>query len=217
MKKDEQNDDKIKRKKERAKKELIIYGIFFVGIIIFVKILEISPKKSDVENKPEITNNFISEIKDNYEYNTLITLNDTIYEYYGKVLGNNSTINLKLENEIKKYYLMNKKYYVKENDNYILITEEEVYPYINFRYLNIENIKMYIKLGVKENNTYKIKISDLVLGNDNDECVKITIDEVNKSIIIDYTSLFKLNDKNIDRLLVNISYNNIGNIISLDE
>ena len=38
-----------------------------------------------------------------------------------------------------------------------------------------------------------------------------------KNIVIDYTALFKLMDQDIDKLLVNITYSNINNIISLGE
>lgn len=207
--------EKLKDKKEKAKIELIIYGIFFVGIIIFARVL--GSTSSKIETQKEETQSFIHYIEDNYEYDILVTLNENIYEYYGKVLGHNSTINLKVDNKVNSYTVMNKKYYALENGNYILTDEEEVYPYINYRYLNTDNIKEYINLATREGDTYKVKISDLVLGNDSEEYISITIDEGDKSLVIDYTPLLKVTDKNINRAVVNISYNNIDKIISLEE
>lgn len=223
MKKEEQLEKKkvtlkerLKDKKERAKIELMLYGIFFIGVIIFARVLGNSTSNIENNNNTE-TPSFISSLEDNYEYDIKLTINDNTYEYYGKVLGNNSTINLKMEDKVNSYYLMNKKYYILENGNYILTTEEEVYPYIDYRYLNTNNIKEYINKANKENNTYKVKISDLVLNNDSGDYLTINIEEGDKNIVIDYTPLLKLTEDNIERVLVNITYNNIDNIISLEE
>lgn len=207
--------EKLKDKRERAKIELIAYGIFFIGVIIFARVLGGYTKNIDTNNLD--TNSFINTIKDNYEYDIQITLNDSIYQYYGKVLGNNSTINLKVDNQINKYYLMNKKYYALEEENYILTDEETVYPYIDYRYLNIKNIMKYISIATKENKTYKIKLSDIILNNESEEYITIKVEEGDKNIIVDYTELFKITEKNIEKMVVNITYNNIGNIISLEE
>ena len=208
--------ERLKDKRERAKIELMLYAVFFVGVIIFARIL--GSNSNYVEDTNNITEeSFISTLEDNFEYYTIVTINDNTYEYYGKVLGNNSTINLKVDNQIKSYYLMNKKYYVQEEGNYILTEEEEVYPYINNRYLNIDNIKNYLELSTKDNDTYKVKLSDIVLDSNSSEYLTIYINEGDKNIVIDYTELFKLTDITIDKVLVNITYNNIGNLISLEE
>ena len=207
--------DRLKDKRERAKIELMLYGIFFLGVIIFARV--IGSSSSDIENNNNMSpSSFISLVEDNYEYDMLITINNNIYEYYGKVLGNNSTINLKVADEITNYYLMDKKYYILEESNYILIDEKEVYPYIDYRYLNIDNIKEYIELSTKENDTYKLKLSDIVLNNNSEDYLTIYINEGDKNIIIDYTPLLKLTDESIERVVVNITYSNIDNIISLE-
>lgn len=207
--------ERLKDKRERAKIELILYGIFFIAVIIFARVLGSNSNYTENNNLTE--ESFVSSLEDNYEYYTIITINDNNYEYYGKVLGNNSSINLKVDDEVKSYYLMNKKYYVLEDGNYILTDEEEIYPYINNRYLNASNIKEYLELSVKENDTYKVKISDIVLDSESEEYLTIYINEGDKNLVIDYTELFKLTDNSIEKVLVNITYNNIDNIISLEE
>lgn len=207
--------ERLKDKRERAKIELIAYGIFFVGVIIFTRIL--GSTSNNIENNNIEEQSFINKIEDNYEYDIQITINDKIYQYYGKVLGNNSTINLIAEDKQNSYYSMNKKYYVLEEENYILTDEEEVYPYIDYRYLNIKNIKEYINIATKENNTYKIKVKDIIITTESEEYFTINVEEGDKNIIIDYTPLLKIINKNIEKIVVNITFSNIDNIISLEE
>ena len=221
MKKDENKKEKLslkerlKDKREKAKIELIFYGVFFVGAIICVKIMgSFNGNALDDTSK---FNSFITSIKDNFEYDIVVSLNDNMYHYYGRVLGNNSSINLKDNDVVKSYYLMDNKYYILEDDNYILTDRNEVYPYIDYRYLNIELIKEYLKVSIKENNTYIIKIKDILLNYKSEENIIINIEEGDKNIVIDYTNLFKITDKNIERAIVSVTYDNIGNIISLEE
>lgn len=207
--------ERLKDKRERAKIELILYGIFFLGVIIFVRI--IGSMSSGIEDSNIEKESFIFTISDNYEYDMVINKNDNIYEYYGKVLGNNSTINLRETDKEKTYYFTNKKYYVLKDNEYILTSEEEVYPYIDYYYLSVDNIKEYIHMATKEGEVYKLKLSDIVLNNNSEDYVEIFINEGDKNIVIDYTALFKLMGQDIDKLLVNITYSNINNIISLGE
>lgn len=207
--------ERLKDKRERAKIELILYGIFFLGVIIFVRI--IGSMSSGIEDSNIEKESFIFTISDNYEYDMVINKNDNIYEYYGKVLGNNSTINLRETDKEKTYYFTNKKYYVLKDNEYILTSEEEVYPYIDYYYLSVDNIKEYIHMATKEGEVYKLKLSDIVLNNNSEDYIEIFINEGDKNIVIDYTALFKLMDQDIDKLLVNITYSNINNIISLGE
>lgn len=208
--------ERLKDKRERAKLELAFYGIFFLCVIVFARVAGNSAP-NNIENNNQNTNSFINNIKDNYEYDIQIALNNDIYEYYGKVLGNNSTINLKTEDKVKSYYLMNDKYYILENDNYILTNKEEIYPYIDYHYLNIKNIKEYISMSFKEQERYKVKISDLILDSKSDKYINIEINEGDTTIIIDYTELLKLTKKNVEKTVVTITYSNIDNIISLEE
>jgi len=209
--------ERLKDKREKAKLELMLYGIFFIGVIIFSRVMTSITPKIENESNNNNENSFITAITDNYEYDMNITINDKIYEYYGKVLGNNSTINLKEDNKITSYYFMNKKYYILENENYILVDETEVYPYLSYRYLNINNIREYIQIATKENNQYRIKLSDIVLNSESNDYLTITIDEGDKSLTIDYTYLFKLKEDTTKNVMVNITYTNIDKIISLEE
>jgi len=208
--------DRLKDKRERAKLELTFYLIFFIVIIVFARISS-SFSTSKIEEGMQNTDSFVDSLADNYEYDMQIVLNDHIYEYYGKVLGNNGIINLKNRDIIKSYYLMNDKYYILDGDNYILTTKEEIYPYIDYRYLNIDNIREYIKIAAKDNDVYKVKVSDLVLDSQSDKYIYINVNEGDKTIVIDYTELIKITNEDIEKIVVTITYSNIDNIISLDE
>ena len=209
--------ERLKDKREKAKIELILYGIFFLGVIVFVRVLGSNGNTTNIDSNNLVEDSFVSLLKDNYEYYTVVTIDDNKYEYYGAVLGNNSTINLKVDEEIKSYHLMNNKYYVLIDENYILTDEKEIYPYIDYRYLSISNIKRYLDLSIRENDRYKVRISDVVMGSTSEEYIVIYINEGDKNIVIDYSELFKLTDDSIENVVVNITYSNINNIISLGE
>lgn len=207
--------EKLKDKRERAKLELLFYGIFFLAIIVFTRIL------SGYNDVPKVNNtkSFINEITDNYEYNIDINIDNNKYKYYGKRLGNNMSINKVIDNKYDYFYKMGNKYYILDtNGNYILTSVEDIYNYIDYRYLDISNIKEYIKLGTKDNNNYNIKVSDLILNNNNNNNnITISIDELNNTITLDYTELFKIDNNNLNKEIVTIKYTNINKINSLEE
>ena len=206
--------EKLKDKRERAKLELLFYGIFFLAIIVFTRIL------SGYNDVPKVndTKSFINEITDNYEYNIDINIDNNKYKYYGKRLGNNMSINKVIDNKYDYFYKMGNKYYILDNNgNYILTSVEDIYNYIDYRYLDISNIKEYIKLGTKDNNNYNIKVSDLILNSNNTNSITISIDELNNTITLDYTELFKIDNNNLNKEIVTIKYTNINKINSLEE
>lgn len=206
--------EKLKDKRERAKLELLFYGIFFLAIIVFTRILS---GHNDVP-KVTATKSFINEITDNYEYNIDINIDNNKYKYYGKRLGNNMSINKVIDNKYDYFYKMGNKYYILDtNGNYILTSVEDIYNYIDYRYLDISNIKEYIKLSTKDNNNYNIKVSDIILNSNNTNTITISIDELNNTITLDYTELFKIDNNNLNKEIVTIKYTNINKINSLEE
>lgn len=202
--------EKLKDKKEKAKIELIGYFIFLILVIVFARALGSAPS-----NNTELpsTSSFLNSLKDNYEYDITVDYNGTLYNYTGKKLGNNG--NFKTDN--KEYYIMNNNYYVINDGNYLLTTKEEINTIIDYNYFELSIIKKYLSLGQKEGNTYKIKVSDIILNSNNIENIIITIDEGNALISINYTSLFKELDPSISSVTVNIHYYNIDKLNSLSE
>ena len=208
--------ERWKDKRERAKIELMLYGIFFLVIIIFARIS--SSMSTNIPKDNDINNTFIDEITDNYQYDIDITIDNNKYKYSGKKLGNNMSITRIVGTKEEFFYQMNDKYYILDTKgNYILTTAEDIYPYIEYRYLNINNIKQFIKLGTKNDTVYSVKVSDIVLNNNNADTITLTVNEEDKSILIDYTNLFKIDNDNINKVEVNVKYSNISNINSLEK
>ena len=208
--------ERWKDKRERAKIELMLYGIFFLVIIIFARIS--SSMSTNIPKDNDINNTFIDEITDNYQYDIDITIDNNKYKYSGKKLGNNMSITRIVGTKEEYFYQMNDKYYILDTKgNYILTTAEDIYPYIEYRYLNINNIKQFIKLGTKNDTVYSVKVSDIVLNNNNADTITLTVNEEDKNILIDYTNLFKIDNNNINKVEVNIKYSNINSINSLEE
>lgn len=208
--------ERWKDKRERAKIELMLYGIFFLVIIIFARIS--SSMSTNIPKDNDINNTFIDEITDNYQYDIDITIDNNKYKYFGKKLGNNMSITRIVGTKEEYFYQMNDKYYILDTKgNYILTTAEDIYPYIEYRYLNINNIKQFIKLGTKNDTVYSVKVSDIVLNNNSTDTITLTVNEEDKNILIDYTNLFKIDNSNINKAEVNIKYSNINSINSLEE
>lgn len=206
--------EKWNDKRERAKIELILYAIFFIGVIIFVRV------GNNISNNNINTsdNLFISQINDNYSYDIKININDNNYEYIGKVLGYNSTIEKKDSNTDEYFYKKNDKYYKLDQDNgYVLSNKNDIYDVINYDYMDINNIKEYIKTSNNDNGIYKVKISDIILNSSSSDYITIKIDNINNTIEIDYTNLLRINDNNITKAIVTITYSNINKLNSLEE
>ena len=205
-----------KDKRGRAKIKLALYLIFFIGVIIFARVLNY--QNSKLENNNLGNNSFIIELRDNFEYDINININDDNYNYHGRKLGNNESITRISNDNEDYYYAMSNKYYELDNNgNYILTTKDEVYSYINYKYFDINYIKELINIASKENNIYKVKLSALILNNTTDNYITITVNEENKSIVIDYTELFKIDDDNINKVIITMIFSNINQILSLEE
>lgn len=206
--------EKWNDKRERAKIELILYAIFFIGVIIFVRV------GNNISNNNINTsdNLFISQINDNYSYDIKININDNNYEYIGKVLGYNSTIEKKDSNTDEYFYKKNDKYYKLDQDNgYVLSNKNDIYDVINYDYMDINNIKEYIKTSNNDNGIYKVKINDIILNSNSLDYITIKLDNINNTIEIDYTNLLRINDNNITKAIVNITYSDINKLNSLEE
>lgn len=202
-----------KDKRGKAKIQLALYLTFFIGVIIFVRITN---SMNSNRNDTKESNSFIYKLNDNYEYDINIKINDNTYNYIGTVLGNSSNITKKDTFEYNYKFMNNNYYILDENGNYILTTKEDIYSYFDYKYIDTNYIKKLITLGVKKNNTYIVELNKLILNSTSEEYITITLNEENTSINIDYTNLLKINDENINNFNVEIKYNKINEILSLE-
>ena len=101
--------DKLKEmwkdKRGRAKIKLCLYLIFFVGVVIFARVL--GYQNSKLPHNDNVNNNsFIYTLKDNYEYDINIEKDNNKYNYHGRKLGLNESIKVKDDNKEEYYYVM---------------------------------------------------------------------------------------------------------------
>ena len=197
-------------KKFKAKIKLLLYFLFFMVVAIYAvssnkNASQIDTEKN-IENNEIINNqqqqNSIINIGDNYKYTATITINDEQIKYvYSK---EQDLLNIKkIRNLIETNYIIeNNNYYIKENDNKILTTKDNIYNIVCPNCFDINSINEYLNKGIKENNNYKIYLKDIILAEKGDKYITITTD--NNQIYADYTSLLQVFNNQIVKYTVNI-------------
>lgn len=223
-------------KKFNAKVQLIVYGAFIIILIIGLNLnsqnttssKNITSLKSETTNS-RITNkriNPLEKINNNYEYEikgTIIKKENEKKEisYTGKRYKNTKEIikNNQIENT---YYKINSRYYKKNNNEYESTKEEEIYDNLEKEYIELENIKEYIEASSldhiteyssgKKEYVYHMRVKEIIKNYPEIDEIEINVTEENNiiTIKIDYISLMKVLDINIEECKVTYTYKNIG-------
>ena len=208
--------EKWQDKKYQAKIKLSGYSIFVVIAIIMILVGGATNNKNTIidnglEDNKTIKDN--TDTKDNklftisypyiieLNYNIDNTKNNITYKYSN---NNNELLITKTNNDtVTNYKYISDKYYVENNDNYILTNINKVYDIIDYEYLDIDNINNYLNNATLENNIYKVYLKDIILNNTSDKY--ITIKLLDNSVEIDYTYLLNtLNNSNYDTFILKI-------------
>ena len=145
---------------------------------------------------------------------------DTIITYHGR---RNKDINTVIKNDMDEYYINDDTYYKKINEKYELTNENDLFDTIESRYVNLDNIKEYIKKGQVEHNTndgtsiltiIQVPINTIIPSHQGLEEISIEIleEESKLTLTLNYTELMKLDDETLTNYEVKIEYTNIGNI-----
>lgn len=145
---------------------------------------------------------------------------DTIITYHGR---RNKDIITVIKNDMDEYYINDDTYYKKINEKYELTNENDLFDTIESRYVNLDNIKEYIKKGQVEHNTndgtsiltiIQVPINTIIPSHQGLEEISIEIleEESKLTLTLNYTELMKLDDETITNYEVKIEYTNIGNI-----
>ena len=195
--------DKWGDPKEKAKIQLILFLIFIVFAVIFTRLTTNYSDNNDYDNQiGNIINNNdnLDLINNNYNYNINIDIttsnNNKNVTYVGIRYDDKMIISKKIDDNIKNYYMENNDYYVYTDEGYILSNIDEVYDVINYNYLSIENIKEFIKKGIKDGDTYLIKVSNINLDSVSKEYITIEVNSITNGVElnIDYSNLLKNDD-----------------------
>ena len=230
-------------KKYKAKVQLIGYGVFILIIIIGVNISaassgysgNITTMKRETNEPSTTTNqsaNLLKEINNNYEYevNAKITTKKDDKEetkdikYTGKSYENNMEITKTFNNETNNYYKVDSRYYKKNNEQFELIKNEEIYDTIEKEYIELDSIKEYINNSTldhvteystgKKEYVYHMAVKTIIKSYPELDEIEIKILEENDilSIEIDYISLMKVIEKDFEECIVTYTYKNIGKV-----
>lgn len=176
-------------KKFKAKAQLCIYCLFIILLVIYVMI----GQKTNTPKEP---------VKDTYVYQMSINLNDRIYTYNCEKKDAEITINKTLDNITTNYIYKDNIYYKIEENNYNIVTEEEIFGKIKYSYLSLDTINKYLKISILTEDKNIVYLKDIILGEDSEKA--ITIEQKDNSYKIDYTELMKLFHKDIEKLTVEI-------------
>lgn len=208
--------EKWQDKRYQAKIKLSGYSIFVVIAIIMILVEGATNNKNTIidnglEDNKTIKDN--TDTKDNklftinypyiieLNYNIDNTKNNITYKYSN---NNNELLITKTNNDIvTNYKYISNKYYVENNDKYILTNINKVYDIIDYEYLDIDNINNYLNNATLENDIYKVYLKDIILNNTSDKY--ITIKLLDNNVEIDYTYLLNtLNNSNYDTFILKI-------------
>lgn len=232
-------------KKYKAKVELTGYVVFIVILIIFLNVSNIgnnynynsvnytNETKDNNAQEEQQNKNLFKEINDNYSYNIDVLIkikqeDDSIIEnkinYNGKSYKDNMIINKVYNNTTSTYYKVEDEYYFKENEDYKLAVDNEIYELLDEKYIEFNGVKKYIEKATldhftdyssgKKEYTYNLKVKDIIQSYKGDDIVEINVVDENNiiSMSIDYTNLLKLINENINECEINYKYDNINTV-----
>ena len=197
----------------RAKIKLCIYGMFIILVTIYAmslnkKIpvknsnLNVTDSQDEKEIKETINNESLIEITTEMKYKVVVSTEKLKYEYLIEKSNQKEYITKIINNDQEEYLYEENKYYKKENNNYTKIKKYEIDDNIDYDYLRLETINLYINKGTKNNNDYLIYIKDIIIGNNSDDYFVINLNE--NKIFIDYTPLIKNFNKDLKNIQIEI-------------
>ncbi len=192
------NDNKFK-----AKIKLLLYGIF----ILLVTVYAFSINNHMAVDNSINTNNNLNNTNDNkitipkeYDYSITINIDEKSYQYYGTKKQDSITINKVIDDSETNYLYKDNDYYIFDNEMYIKTNKEEVYNIINYNYLDLNTINSYLSKSSRSGNQYLVYLKDIILEYDDNDYLVIIVN--NNKINIDYTSLMKLTNPDIEKCYV---------------
>ncbi len=216
--------NETKQSYDKRKIAFIKLGIGVLFIVILSVILNMNTSNNnnnliDDDNKESNTtsDDFIFFKLDNYDYNIDISIQSYDEEYNlsykGSVINNEIEGMLCMNSIEAKYIYKDGKYYALEDDEYIKVSEDEIYPIIDYEYLNINNINKYLNNATLEytneeiGRKYLVKVSDIINSDSTDNITITYIMENNiLKLYIDYTNLIKIINSNISACNIAFEY-----------
>ncbi len=181
------------------------------------------PNVKDTSDKDDL----LTKLDDNnYHFNIDVTSIDTeehTYNLKGTRYNDQALLTI---NDTNDYYINQDSYYHKVGEQYELTNIDSIFSPLAYRYLNLANIKEYLKKGTIEHTTNqdqstlttsKVPIKEILLNKNTTDSITINIleEKENLTITIDYTNLMKIDNDKIIKYEVKTNYTDIGTIESL--
>ena len=160
-----------------------------------------------INNNPDEENNQtnqeqIIKIPNSYTYQITVTVDDEEIIYTGEKEYNKITINKKSNDLEENYLYEDNKYYQDNSGTYLLTSKEKIYDKIDYTYLNLDNINIYLNNSTKKDNQYLVYLKDIILGDTSNDYFVVTIKD--NRINIDYTPLMKKFNQSLTKAYVKI-------------
>lgn len=184
----------------------ILLGGFLSFLVLFIILgltirnnldninFENNSNQSNKDNT-SLENEKINNVEYNYDINYKI--NNITYFYKYKITTNDkyTYITKTYDDYINNYVYYEDYYYLIYDHDYKLVFEDVIFDIIPYKFLDVETINDYIKLGTLTDNNiikrYNVKLEDITLMDSSDV---ITISLIGNDYEIDYTNLLKLYD-----------------------
>ncbi len=186
---------------------LVKLGMYLILIVVVLLLVLLSPENSIKEFFKEDTDE-VEKLKINlpeeYTYKYTVKKNNEEVIYEGTYTLEENLITKKYNNEEVNYRIVGNDYYIVNGDNLTKTSISDVYNIISNSYLKIENINKYIGLTQKLEDKYIVYVKDINVLEDNDDF--ITFNFTDNGVEIDYTSLIKLEDENVENCTVYFEY-----------
>ena len=195
--------------KYSAKIQLLLYSSFVVLVAIFVAIKSPNNLPNIDEEELDVSDNIVDEniikITDKMNYQIKVNVNDS-QECLYKIAkdGSEEKIIKEKANETTNYIFKDGEFYKEINGIPTKVTKDDIFDIIDYDYLKLDNINLYLSKATKNVNKYLVYLKDIILTNSSNNYFVIMID--NKNVSIDYTPLMKIYNDDINKCKVNITF-----------
>ena len=206
-----------KNPKKKSIMLVIIYGIFFLFIFVYLKVNsnQSAPIIEENNNKETVIEEKLDTVS-GYEYKALLEIDDTIINIEGTFYNNSQLFSI----DNKKYYLNNNQIYLSEDNT---LVEKLDYPLNKILYNYVDTINKEYQYESKTE--YKDNNIKYVYNISNNEIAKLFNEEASNigSVIINiykkdyiYKVEYDLSQFYGIKYKITIEYNNVNEITNLD-
>lgn len=194
-------DDWNDNPKFRAGVKLAVYSVVFFFASVFIIISARNQNlsnviRNEVKEEEKIDSNLIV-LPENYTYKYTVNFNDSTYFIEGSFENNIDTFTKTQDDDIINYKFSDNKYYKVVDEELTEVLESEIYGDISKEYFTIDKINKYLEISKLYDNEYRVYLKDIIYDNETEDYISILKQE--NKIIVDYTTLIKSFNKDVNK------------------